>query len=136
MKYGMRKPSIKKSIKARTTGKVKRQVKKAINPLYGKKGIGYIKNPKKTLYNKIYNKTTFKAPYLTNNKQTKTTYENSQIEYPKNFDRICWIILSIILPILCAMLLLLCIIHPVLLVLELLLILSEIKLINKLKRCN
>lgn len=28
MKYGVRKPNIKKSIKARTTGKVKRQVKK------------------------------------------------------------------------------------------------------------
>lgn len=37
MKYGVRKPNIKKSIKARTTGKVKRQVKKAVNPLYGKK---------------------------------------------------------------------------------------------------
>ena len=37
MKYGVRKPNVKKSIKARTTGKVKRQVKKAVNPLYGKK---------------------------------------------------------------------------------------------------
>lgn len=36
MKYGVRKPNVKKSIKARTTGKVKRQVKKAVNPLYGK----------------------------------------------------------------------------------------------------
>ncbi len=47
MKFGMRKPSIKKSIKARTTGKAKRKVKKALIPGYGKKGIGYIKNPKK-----------------------------------------------------------------------------------------
>ena len=39
MKYGVRKPNLKKSIKARTTGKVKRQVKKAVNPLYGKKGM-------------------------------------------------------------------------------------------------
>ena len=59
MKFGMRKPSIKKSIKARTTGKVKRAMKKAINPLYGKKGMGIIKNPKKAIYNKVYNKTTF-----------------------------------------------------------------------------
>lgn len=59
MKYGLRKPSLKKSIKARTTGKAKRAVKKAIIPGYGKKGMGWIKNPKKAAYNKVYNKTTF-----------------------------------------------------------------------------
>lgn len=59
MKFGMRKPSLKKSIKARTTGKAKRTLKKAIIPGYGKKGVGWIKNPKKAAYNKIYNKTTF-----------------------------------------------------------------------------
>ena len=37
MKFGMRTPSIKKSIKARTTGKAKRVVKKALIPGYGKK---------------------------------------------------------------------------------------------------
>ncbi|NFO15192.1 hypothetical protein FDB34_13490 [Clostridium botulinum] len=58
MKVGLRKPSIKKSIKARTTGKLKREIKRSINPLYGKKGIGYINDPKKAIYNKIYNKTT------------------------------------------------------------------------------
>ncbi|MFP7215866.1 hypothetical protein SFB95_02800 [Lactococcus garvieae] len=59
MKFGMRKPSIKKSLKARTTGKAKRKIKKALIPGYGKKGMGYIKNPKKAVYNKVYNKTTF-----------------------------------------------------------------------------
>ena len=59
MKMGIRKPSLKKSIKARTTGKLKRQMKKAVNPMYGKKGMGMIKNPKKAIYNKVYNKTTF-----------------------------------------------------------------------------
>jgi hypothetical protein len=59
MKFGMRKPSIKKSFKARTTGKAKRKIKKALIPGYGKKGMGYIKNPKKAVYNKIYRKTTF-----------------------------------------------------------------------------
>ena len=59
MKFGMRKPSIKRSIKARTTGKVKRAVKKAVLPGYGKKGTGIIKNPKKAVYNKVYNKTSF-----------------------------------------------------------------------------
>ena len=59
MKVGMRKPSIKKSISARTTGKAKRKLKKAVIPDYGKKGTGFIKNPKKAMYNKVYNKTTF-----------------------------------------------------------------------------
>ena len=58
MKMGVRKPSIKRSVKARTTGKLKRNVKKAVNPIYGKKGMGYINDPKKAVYNKVYNKTT------------------------------------------------------------------------------
>ena len=59
MKIGMRKPSLKKSLKARTTGKVKRKVKKSVNPLYGKKGVGMVKNPKRSVKNKVYKKTTF-----------------------------------------------------------------------------
>jgi len=59
MKFGMRKPSITKSLKARTTTKYKRKVKKALIPGYGKKGVGWIKNPKKAAYNKVYKKTTF-----------------------------------------------------------------------------
>ncbi len=58
MKIGLRKPSVKRSIKARTTGKIERSVKRAVNPLYGKKGVGYINDPKKAVYNKVYNKTT------------------------------------------------------------------------------
>lgn len=59
MKFGIRKPSLKKSFKARTTGKAKRAIKKALIPGYGKKGMGLIKNPKKSIYNKIYRRTTF-----------------------------------------------------------------------------
>ncbi|PRR78044.1 DNA polymerase III subunit epsilon [Clostridium liquoris] len=59
MKVGMRKPSLKKSVKARTIGKAKRSVKKAVIPGYGKKGMGWVKDPKKAAYNKVYNKTTF-----------------------------------------------------------------------------
>lgn len=57
MKFGIRTPNIKKSVRARTTGKIKRKIKRTINPLYGKKGMGFINNPKKAIYNKIYNKT-------------------------------------------------------------------------------
>ena len=59
MKFGMRTPSLKRSISARTTGQLKRSVKRAIIPGYGKKSMGWIKNPKKALYNKVYHKTTF-----------------------------------------------------------------------------
>ena len=58
MKYGIRKPSISKRVSARTTGKINRSIKKAVNPYYGKKGFGYINDPKKAVYNKIYNNTT------------------------------------------------------------------------------
>lgn len=58
MKIGIRKPSIKKSIRARTTGALKRKVKRSINPLYGKSGIGFIKNPRKSVKAKIYRKVT------------------------------------------------------------------------------
>lgn len=58
MKFGFRKPSIKKSFKARTTGKVKRAVKSATLPTYGKKGVGAIKSPKRAAQNAVYKRTT------------------------------------------------------------------------------
>ena len=57
MKIGIRKPSLKKTVKARTTGALKRKVKGQVNPLYGKKGMGIL-HPKRAIYNKIYKKTT------------------------------------------------------------------------------
>ena len=61
MKFGIRKPNLKSSIKARTTGKVKRMMKKTVNPLYSKKGIGLVNNPKKAVYNKVYHRTSISA---------------------------------------------------------------------------
>lgn len=58
MKYGMRKPSLKKSISARTKGQLTRSVKRALIPGYGKRGRGWL-HPEKKLYNKVYRKTTF-----------------------------------------------------------------------------
>jgi hypothetical protein len=49
MKFGIRTPSISKSIRARTTGALKRSIKRSINPLYGKKGMGWVRNPRKAL---------------------------------------------------------------------------------------
>ncbi len=67
MKFGIRTPSIKSSIKARTTGRIKRTVNSSVNPLYGKKGMGYVNNPQKAVYNKVYNKTTVSTTQLFDN---------------------------------------------------------------------
>jgi len=56
----IRKPNMKKRIKARTTAKYKRKLKSTVNPFYGKKGMGWVRDPKRALNNKIYNKTTIK----------------------------------------------------------------------------
>ena len=57
MKYGVRTPSISKSIGARTSGRVIRSINRSVNPYYGKKGMGWVNNPRKAGYNKVYNKT-------------------------------------------------------------------------------
>lgn len=64
MKFGVRTPSLKKSISARTTGRAKRPIKRALIPGYGRKGRGWITNPRKAAYNKIYRKTTVSFWYL------------------------------------------------------------------------
>ena len=66
MKYGMRTPNINKRISARTTGKITRTMNKAVNPLYGKKGMGFINDPSKAIYNKVYNKTTISVDKIIN----------------------------------------------------------------------
>lgn len=59
MKFGLRKPSLRKSFSARTSGRATRAFKRAVIPGYGKRGMGWFNNPKKALYNKLYRKTTF-----------------------------------------------------------------------------
>lgn len=56
MKFGMRKPSIKKRLKARTS--LKRQLVHRAG-LKMPRGYGWLRNPKKYAYNKVYNRTTF-----------------------------------------------------------------------------
>lgn len=58
MRFGVRTPSLKKSISARTTGKSKKSIKRALILAYGKKGRGCITNPRKAAYNKVYRKNT------------------------------------------------------------------------------
>lgn len=88
MKIGMRTPNLKKSLKARTTSKWKRQAKKALIPGYGQKGVGWVKNPKKALYNKIYHKTTFGLSDLlkpSKKRKKKTTKSQTSIKSTKKY---------------------------------------------------
>ena len=78
MKFGIRTPNLKTSFKARTTGKLKRKVKKTLNPLYGKKGMGLATNPKKSIYNKVYEKVTIDS--LENFKTDKTNKKTKSEE--------------------------------------------------------
>lgn len=56
MKFGPRKPSLNKRIAARTS--IKRQIIHRAG-LKMPRGYGWIRNPKKYMYNKVYNRTTF-----------------------------------------------------------------------------
>ena len=55
MKIGIRKPSIRKSLAARTS--VKRFVRHNLG-VKAPRGYGWITDPKKALYNRIYNRST------------------------------------------------------------------------------
>jgi len=55
MKFGIRTPSLRKSIAARTSPK--RAIKNALG-LRAPKGYGWFTNPKKAAYNRVYNRTT------------------------------------------------------------------------------
>lgn len=56
MKFGIRKPSLKKRISARTS--IKRQIVHRAG-LKMPRGYGWLRNPKKYAYNKVYQKTSF-----------------------------------------------------------------------------
>ena len=59
MKIGMRTPSLKKSLKARTTGRAKRAIKRKLIPGYGRPGMGWLRDPKRAARNAVYKRTTF-----------------------------------------------------------------------------
>lgn len=61
MKVGMRTPSPSKSVSARTSGRITRSANKAVNPVYGKRGAGFVNDPKRAAYNSVYNRTTRSA---------------------------------------------------------------------------
>ena len=56
MKFGFRKPSLKRRISARTS--IKRQIVHRAG-IKMPRGYGFLRNPKKSVYNKVYNRTSF-----------------------------------------------------------------------------
>jgi hypothetical protein len=56
MKFGPRRPSLKRSLAARLS--VKRRIKNKLG-LRAPRGYGWITNPKKAAYNRVYNRTSF-----------------------------------------------------------------------------
>ncbi len=74
---GFRKFSPNKSFKARTSGRATRSFKRAVNPLYGKKGMGYITNPERAIKNKIYHATTFGVSDISKMGSHKSTKRRS-----------------------------------------------------------
>ena len=56
MKFGLRKPSLKKMISSRTSPK--RIIKNSLG-IKAPRGFGWITNPKKAAYNRVYNRTSF-----------------------------------------------------------------------------
>lgn len=117
MKFGLRTPSPKKSLKARTTGRAKRALKKAVNPLYGKKGMGFIKDPKKSVKNAVYHRTTVGVGDIIKGSSSSSGTQNysSTQNYPETPQAPAWLyVLLIILGIILALLsLVLAIINPV-----------------------
>lgn len=86
MKFGIRTPSLKKRISARTS--FKRVLRHSVG-LKAPRGMGLITNPKRAIYNKVYNKTTLSADRLLSNaknpKRTITTQSQSEIWNTGNF---------------------------------------------------
>ena len=99
MKFAFRTPSPKRKLKAMTVGRAKRTVKRAIDPTYGKKGMGWVKNPKKAAYNKIYNKTTMGAGDLLSKSKgsgsQRTSPPVSQTAPEDNTVGCVWVIIGI-----------------------------------------
>ncbi|RYD22100.1 MAG: hypothetical protein EOP69_00310 [Spirochaetia bacterium] len=61
MKFGMRKPSLRKSIAARTS--TKRIIRNTLG-LKAPRGYGWFTNSKKAAYNRVYNRTSFSLASL------------------------------------------------------------------------
>jgi hypothetical protein len=58
MKFGIRRPNPLGSLKARTTGRAKRRIKRAVVPGYGRRGAGWVRSPRRAASGMVYRRTT------------------------------------------------------------------------------
>lgn len=78
MKFGIRTPSLKRRISARTS--LKRVVRHRVG-LKMPRGTGMLTNPKKALYNKVYNKTSISVDRLAKKANSKTKKKTTSYEW-------------------------------------------------------
>ena len=64
MKFGMRRPSLRGSLSARTKGANTRANRRASIPGYGRKGMGLLRDTARSLRNRIFHRVTFIFWYL------------------------------------------------------------------------
>ena len=76
MKIGLRKPSFRKRIAARIS--IKRRVRHSLG-LKAPRGWGWVTNPKRTAYNRIYQRTTFGIEDLKRARSLRKTTSGSQV---------------------------------------------------------
>ena len=83
------------------------ELKSSVNPMYGKKGMGWVNNPKKAAYNKVYNKTTKSVTSFGSSQKrkstSKTNYSNRDSHHNEQRTGCgCWTLLlaALVIPIL------------------------------------
>ncbi len=77
MKFGIRTPSLKRRFAARTS--IKRYVRHSLG-IKMPRGYGFITNPKRAVYNKIYNKTSFSLDKLLKTPKSRVNNQNLDIK--------------------------------------------------------
>lgn len=86
MKFGIRTPSVSKSISARTKGRITRSAKSAFIPGYGQRGTGIVKDPSRALYNRVYNKTTVGInDSFSSSKKTRSSQRSKSHTYESTY---------------------------------------------------
>lgn len=72
MRFGVRRPSLRGRLSARTSWK--RYVRHSMG-IKAPRGYGFLTNPKKALYNRVYNRTTVSADSVYKSKRSKSRLE-------------------------------------------------------------
>lgn len=92
MKFGFRTPSFKKSFAARTS--FKRVIRHSLG-IKAPKGLGIFTNPKKAIYNKVYNRTTVSIFPLPKGKRNKVSSRSNSKNKKNSNDELISILDSI-----------------------------------------